>query len=90
MWLVPSHYVEDKIGIYVKRDPAGTDTWVAEGVAEHLEYPRPENGNCECGDTAECDATRNRMELVPLPSERDLIEQLAALHGFKLVPFAVF
>lgn len=74
------HYIEERIGVYVKLSADGTrweieTTNFAEGLYGYDDGPV--NDNCECSDRAACNETRDKAGLLPMPDGAELLAMLA-------------
>ncbi|MDJ0005531.1 hypothetical protein QM616_22665 [Rhodococcus fascians] len=90
-----THYIEDSVGVYLMRDPAGSNRWVLDptsisGEALDSTYAEgPENGNCECGRPNECERIASHMgRRAALPNGEELLVMLAAALGYELHPIS--
>nr|WP_250776434.1 hypothetical protein [Rhodococcus sp. MSC1_016] len=83
-----THYIEESVWVYLMRDWDGTDRWVLDpvtvdgcGLDSGLE-DGARNSECMCDNKAECNAIRERMDKVYLPTAEDLMHLLAASLGY--------
>lgn len=84
-----THFIEEAVRVYLMRDLDGTDKWVidptcfSEGL--YSDYERgPVNSECRCGNPAECEAVKLRMDAAYLPDGEELMHMLADALGYTL------
>ncbi|PCK23277.1 hypothetical protein [Rhodococcus qingshengii] len=82
-----THYIEGAVQVYLMRDLDGTDAWVVDpssfGESLYSDHDKGlENGECRCGNPAECEAVKIRMAMANLPDGEELMHMLADSLGY--------
>lgn len=83
-----THYLEEAVRVYLMRDLDGADRWVIDptcfGEGLYSEYDEIEQSECQCENSDECDAVKDRMTQVPMPDGEELMRMFAEALGYTL------